>query len=169
MRVAPEIIAGLCRVRARDLLRTGSGDLGSVDPVKLLWGIAGVESTFGLNSYPRHENGYCFNGRYFDPKATAEWGCLAHCSYGPWQVMFDHFPPTISPIGLLVQGDGSAAADASLQAAIGVLNQAIARGARNLTDVVIAYNGPGDVPEYARRLFGAMERPLPQYEDRVIA
>jgi len=169
MRVAPNIIAGLCRVRSRDLLRPRPGDLANVDPVKLLWGIAGVESQFGELSNPRHENGYCFAGRYFDAKATAAWGCLAHCSYGPWQVMFNHFPQTISPIGLLVQADGSAAADASLQAAIGVLNQAIARGAANLTDLVVAYNGPGDVEFYAKKLFACFDRPMPQYEDRVVA
>ena len=169
MRVAPETVAGLCRVRARDLLRTGSGDLGGVDPVKLLWGIAGVESTYGLNSNPRHENGYCYNGRYFDAKLTDEWGCLAHCSFGPWQVMFPNFPNGVSAISLLPQGDGHVAADLSAMAAVAILNQAIARGARNLSDIVIAYNGPGEVPEYARRLFSAMERPLPQYVDPVIA
>lgn len=168
MRVSPEIIAGLCTVRSRDLLKLQQGDLAGVDPVKLLWAIAGVESSFGENSYPRHEQGYCFHGRYYDPKATAEWGCLAHCSYGPWQVMFDHFPPTISPIGLLVQGDGSGAADASCQAAIGVLNAAIARGAKSLFDLVIAYNGPADVDFYSQKLFACFDRPMPQFRDRAI-
>jgi hypothetical protein len=169
MRVSPEIVAGLCRVRSRDLMRPFPGDLSGVDPVKLLWAISGVESSFGQFSNPRHEQGYCSNGRYFDPKATSEWGCLAHCSYGPWQVMFTNFPQSISPVGLLVQGDGASAADASLQAAIGVLNRAIARGAANLTDIVIAYNGPADVEFYAKKLFACFDRPMPQYVDTVLA
>jgi hypothetical protein len=169
MRVSPEIVAGLCVVRSRDLLKMAQGDLAGTDPVKLLWAIAGVESNFGMNSAPRHEQGYCYSGRYFDAKATSEWGCLAHCSYGPWQVMFNHFPPSISPLSLLVQADGHVAADASLQGAIGVLNAAIARGAKNLLDLVIAYNGPADVEFYAKKLFACLDRPMPQYEDRVLA
>jgi hypothetical protein len=169
MRVAPEVVAGLCRARARDLLTPMPGELAGVDAAKLLWAFAGVESSFGLNSHPRHENGYCYNGRYFDPKATADIGCLAHCSYGPWQVMYDHFPKGITVFALLPQGEGTMAADMSIRAAILILNQAIARGASNLTDLVQAYNGPGDVPEYAKKLFAAMERPMPQYVDPVLA
>jgi hypothetical protein len=168
MRVAPEIVAGMCRVRSRDLLRPFPGALSGVDPVKLLWGIAGVESSFGRDSYPRHEAGYCFGGRYFDHVGTAEWGCLAHCSYGPWQVMYANFPKGISPIGLLVQADGHVAADASLQAAIGVLNWAIARGASSLTDLVIAYNGPEHEESYVARLLANLDRPMPQFRDSVL-
>jgi hypothetical protein len=83
--------------------------------------------------------------------------------------MFTNFPQSISPVGLLVQGDGASAADASLQAAIGVLNRAIARGAANLTDIVIAYNGPADVEFYAKKLFACFDRPMPQYVDTVLA
>ena len=169
MRIAPEIIAGMCQRRERDLLTPRQGDLAEFSGAKLLWGIAGVESSFGLYSHPRHEQGYCYNGRYYDPQATAEWGCLAHCSYGPWQVMFDHFPKSITPFQLLPQGDGHVAADVSLMAAIGVINQALARGAKTLVDLVIAYNGPGDVELYAKKLFAAMERPMPQYVDTVLA
>jgi Transglycosylase SLT domain len=169
MRVAPEIIAGICRDRARDLILPTPKAGMDVDPVKLLWALAGVESSFGQDSHPRHENGYCYAGRYFDPKRTAEWGCLAHCSFGPWQVMFDHFPESISPVELLPQGNGRTAAELSVRAAILILNKAIAGGARNLTDLVIAYNGPGDVPEYSKRLFASYDRPMPQYQETVPA
>lgn len=169
MRVAPEIIAGLCRVRERDLLRPFPGELAKVDPVKLLWAIAGVESSFGLDSAPRHESGYCYSGRYFDPKATADIGCLAHCSFGPWQVMYPHYPPGLSVFQLIPQADGSVAADLSCMAAIGVINRAISAGARSLADLVIHYNGPADVDVYARKLFACFDRPMPQYEDRVVA
>lgn len=169
MRIAPEIIAGMCLVRERDLLTPRQGDLGKISGAKLLWAIAGVESSFGLNSHPRHEQGYCYAGRYFDPNLTAEWGCLAHCSYGPWQVMFANFPKGVSPVSLLPQGDGHVAADLSAMACVAKLNQALARGAKTLIDLVIAYNGPGDVDNYTKKLFAAMERPMPQYTDPVLA
>lgn len=169
MRIAPEIIAGMCLVRERDLLLPRQGDLAAIGGRKLLWGIAGVESTFGQYSNPRHENAYCYAGRYYDPKATSEWGCLAHCSYGPWQVMFDHFPPGVTPLALLPQGDGRVAADLSLMACVSILNRALARGAKTLVDLVTEYNGPGDVPEYTQRLLANMDRPMPQYVDPVLA
>ncbi|SRR6266702_1562508 len=162
MRVAPEIVAGLCRARSRDLLTMAFGELSSVDPVRLLWAIAGVESSFGRDSYPRHENAYCYNGRYFNPQVTAEVGCLAHCSYGPWQVMYANFPAGVDPRALLPFNEGRIAAELSIRAAIAVLNKAIVRNARSLVDLVTHYNGPDDVPEYSRRLFAAMDRPMPQ-------
>jgi hypothetical protein len=169
MRVAPEIIAGFCRIRSRDLLQPRQGDLAALDPSKLLWAFAGVESSFGQNSHPRHEQGYCYNGRYFQQKATEQWGCLAHCSYGPWQVMFDHFPNGVTPIALLPQGDGHVAADLSAMACVAILNQALARGAKTLTDLAMAYNGPADTPEYMRQLLASYDRPMPQYTDPVLA
>lgn len=43
-----------------------------------------------------HEKAYCYGGRYYDdPIGGAElrrlsipWGCLAHSSFGPWQILF---------------------------------------------------------------------------------
>jgi Transglycosylase SLT domain len=58
------------------------------DPCALLRAIADVESTYGLNSNPRHEPAYCRGGKYFDGLVTKMYGCAAHCSYGPWQIMF---------------------------------------------------------------------------------
>lgn len=159
----------MCLVRGRDLLRMNNGDLSKLSPAKLLWAIAGVESSFGERSNPRHESGYCYGGRYYDAELSAAWGCLAHCSYGPWQVMFPHFPKGVTPFGLLPQGDGSVAADLCLQAAIGVLNPAIARGASNLVDIATAYNGPLNADAYARLLAQNSERPMPQYTDPVLA
>lgn len=63
-----------------------------VDAIKLLWGIAGKESSFGANCVPRHEAAYCFKGRYYDKKTDIEWGCASHSSYGPWQVMHANMP-----------------------------------------------------------------------------
>jgi len=169
MRVAPELIAGLCRARARDVFTPVHWQGSPVDSAKLLWALSGVESTFGLNSNPRHEQGYCVGGRYFDSTLTEQWGCLAHCSYGPWQVMFSNFPRGVSPISLLIQGDGTVAADLCIRGAIAVINRAIARGAQNLGDIVIAYNGPGNEKEYSARLAESYDRPMPQYQDPVTA
>lgn len=141
----------------------------AIDAAKLLWGISGVESTFGAFSNPKHEQAYCFGGRYFDGTLTDQWGCLTHCSYGPWQVMFPNFPRGVSPISLLIQGDGTVAADLCIRGAIAVINRAIARGAQNLGDIVIAYNGPGNEQEYSARLAEAFGRPMPQFQEGVTA
>ncbi len=105
MNVAPEIIAALCRKHAPDLLTPVKWQGTPLDKVRLLWGISGVESSFGLNCSPRHEPAYCYGGRYFNPVASREWGCLAHCSFGPWQVMFANFPYGVSPLSLIWETD----------------------------------------------------------------
>ncbi len=161
MKVAPEIVASLCRKHAPGLFTPGKWQGTPLDKVRLLWGIAGVESSFGFNSSPRHETGYCYGGRYLDPEATRAWGCLAHCSYGPWQVMFTHFPVGVSPLSLMWDTDGSVAAEICIRGAVRVLNDAIARKAANLADIVTAYNGPADVEQYAARLSEYFDRPMP--------
>jgi hypothetical protein len=165
MKVAPEIIAALCRKHAPDLFAPAQWQGTPLDKVRLLWGISGVESSFGLNCNPRHEPGYCFNGRYFDPDRTRMFGCLAHCSYGPWQVMFPHFPFGVSPLSLLWDADGRVAAETCLVGAVKVLNVAIAHGAKNLSDIVIAYNGPADEEEYSARLAEHLTIPMPETAD----
>jgi hypothetical protein len=155
--------------RACDLLKMEQGGLASVDPVKLLWAIAGVESNFGQNSAPRHEQGYCYGGRYFNVLATNDIGCLAHCSYGPWQVMYANFPKLTDPRSLIPFDDGTLSAELSVRAAISVLNRAISRGAKSLAELVIAYNGPRDVEHYEAKLLAAFDRPMPQSQDSVVA
>ena len=162
MKVAPEIIAALCRKHAPDLFAPREWQGTPLDKVRLLWGLAGVESSFGLNCNTRHETGYCYGGRYFDAERTREWGCLAHCSYGPWQVMFPHFPVGVSPLSLMWETDGRVAAETCLLGAIVVLNVAIGHGAKNMGDIVIAYNGPGNEEQYAARLSGCLDLPMPE-------
>jgi hypothetical protein len=162
VKVAPEIIASLCRAHAGELFTPANWQGTPFDKVRLLWGISGVESTFGMNCNPRHETGYCLGGRYFDRERTLQWGCLAHCSYGPWQVMFQNFPFAVSPLSLMWADDGLQAAQFCLRGAVGVLNRAIGRGVRNLSDLVIAYNGPANEEEYSGRLVEAMDRPIPE-------
>jgi len=169
VKVAPEIVAALCRKHAPDLFTPTSWQGTPLDKVRLLWAISGVESSFGLNCNPRHEHGYCFGGRYLDPERTREWGCLAHCSYGPWQVMFPHFPLSVSPLSLMWDTDGRVAAEQCLVGAIKVLNVAIAHGAKNLGDIVIAYNGPADEEHYSGQLSVCLDRPMPESVSPVTA
>jgi hypothetical protein len=169
MKVALEIVAALCRKHAPDLFTPVGWQGTPPDKVRLLWGLAGVESSFGLNCNPRHEQGYCFGGRYFDQDRTRVWGCLAHCSYGPWQVMFPHFAYGTSPLSLMWDEDGRVAAETCLVGAIKVLNVAIAHGTKNLGDIAIAYNGPANEEEYAARLSECLGVQMPVGLDSVTA
>jgi hypothetical protein len=162
MNVAPEIIAALCRKHAPDLLTPVSWQGDNVDKVRLLWGLAGNESSFGLNCTPRHEPGYCYGGRYFNPVASRSWGCLAHCSFGPWQVMYANFPVDVSPLSLMWETDGRVAAEVCCLGAVRMLNSIIARRPQRLGDIVLHYNGPGNVPTYEARLVQSMDRPMPE-------
>jgi hypothetical protein len=76
--------------------------------------------------------------------------------------MFPHFPIGVSPLGLVWELDGRIAADRSVLGAIIVLNNAIARGVRHLSDISIAYNGPANEEEYSARLVECQDRPMPE-------
>ncbi|HET9087127.1 MAG TPA: hypothetical protein VFN53_06380 [Acidobacteriaceae bacterium] len=73
-------------------IRTEVGNkLSLVDGSKLLLALSGNESSFGHNCKPRHETGYCTG--FYSHNATIVgltklFGHGAHCSYGPWQIMF---------------------------------------------------------------------------------
>jgi len=164
VKVSPEVVAALCRKHAVGLLTPVSWQGTPLDKVRLLWGIAGVESSFGFKCNPRHETGYCYGGKYFNPALTAEWGCLAHCSYGPWQVMFSNFSVGVSPLALLWLQDGRLASEACILGAIRVLNHAIAGNVHSLADIVIAYNGPADEEHYSARLVESWDKPMPEVE-----
>ena len=162
MKIAPEIIASLCKQHAPDLFTPAQWQGTPLDKVRLLWGIAGVESSFGEFCGPKHESGYCVGGRYFDRDRTLQWGCLAHCSFGPWQVMFVNFPFSVSPLSLMWATDGRDAADLCIRGAVGLLNRIIGRGAQNLAQIVIGYNGPANEEQYSARLFECIDRPMPE-------
>lgn len=85
---APEITAGICRELGPQIkLPAGS----TLEADRVLWALAGCESDFGQYALPRHEPAYCYGGRYASAALSKRYGCFAHCSYGPWQVMFPHF------------------------------------------------------------------------------
>jgi hypothetical protein len=162
MKVAPEIVAALCRKHAPGLLTPVKWAGSPLDKVRLLWGIAGVESSFGWNCNPKHEAGYCYGGKYFDRERSHDWGCLAHCSYGPWQVMFENFPLGVSPLSLVWDSDGRVASEVVCLGAVRRLNQIIAGGAPGLSDIVLHYNGPADVEEYTAKLVDCQNHPMPE-------
>jgi hypothetical protein len=162
MKLAPEIVAELCRKYAGVVLTPANWQGTPLDKVRLLWGIAGVESSFGERSNPHHDASYCVGGRWVDKDKTHAWGCLAHCSYGPWQVEFPNFPVGVSPLSLMWSMDGRIASELCLSAAVRVLNRAIAPGAQKLADIVYHYNGPANVEEYSAKLVECCDHPMPE-------
>ena len=162
MNLSRALIASICLAHA-----PGITPVPGIDSAKLLWGVAGNESSFGDAFAPRHEASYCYEGPAFNAQATKVWGCLAHCSYGPWQVMFANFPPGISPI-LLAQ-TGPTMAEACVIAAVAEINSAIKRGAATIPEIAEVYNAgslrPRVVPaEYMAKLLTSYKTPMPQLE-----
>lgn len=56
--------------------------------------IAHCETNYGKRGYATlHEPAYCYKGIYYKASPdlqdeTWKWGCLAHQSYGPWQLLY---------------------------------------------------------------------------------
>lgn len=81
-----------------DLIATHSSELladrSRVSPEGILKAIAHMESSYGARSLATlHESAYCYGGRYYVNSAQLQheshlWGCQAHCSYGPWQLLY---------------------------------------------------------------------------------
>lgn len=65
----------------------------TIEGPKLLWALSGNETSFGQNVVARHESAFCplQHGRYskdgLQGALFRDWGCLACCSYTPWQLM----------------------------------------------------------------------------------
>lgn len=128
-------IAAACRARGPLLRLDACPD---VDGVKLLWALAGNESSFGHNCKPRHENAFCV-GRYSQQLVVTSlykrYAHAAHCSFGPWQVML---------VNIGVNADLSVfdtAMDAAL-VAVNFVNEVILgrQGATTLDQIFDAYN-----------------------------
>ena len=111
------------------------GEASSVDFEALLWAIGGVESSFGRNNVPRHEAAYHRGGRYFDRKLDRKFGCHAHCSYGPWQVMYPNVV-TIKPADPRLMLDPLHA----LPITVGWMQYVVGRGAVTVRDIADAWN-----------------------------
>jgi hypothetical protein len=110
----------------------------TIDGARLLWALAGNESSFGLNASPRHEQAYCHGGRYYDKALTGIWGCLAHCSFGAWQVMYPNisFGGAVSPLDVMNKPEVAA------NAAVQFINRRIlmAEKATTIEEIADAYN-----------------------------
>ena len=128
-----------------------------IDGAQLLWAIAGTESSFGADSVPRHEPAYCFAGALFDKPASVAWGCWAHCSYGPWQVMFANAMPGISPTLF------GTSPQLSAQAAVLFLQNMIRRQApQSLAQLAEIYN-KGHItpdPDYVAKIAANYDVPI---------
>jgi hypothetical protein len=66
----------------------------AISRTALMRAIADVETRGGERwGATLHESAYCYGGKYYQMSAELRrlshpWGCLAHSSFGPWQIMF---------------------------------------------------------------------------------
>lgn len=108
-----------------------------VNAEALLWAIGGVESSHGKVNVPRHEQAYCMGGRYHERNLYWKFGCMAHCSWGPWQIMFTNVwsisRQQITPMEM-------ADPHAALFVTIEWLNRVIRRGAGSVAAIADAWN-----------------------------
>ena len=101
-----KVVAALCRKYVGQIPNSNDGSGNLIDVPRLLWALAGNESTFGDNCKPRHEPAYDVGGYYYERSqavrdAVKKYGvdadgkARAACSYGPWQVMLinTHYTP----------------------------------------------------------------------------
>jgi len=171
-----QVIATLCRKYGPSLRLPSGGD-----GARVLWALAGCESDFGAYPLPKHEDGYCAGHRYDIPALTKRWGCAAHCSYGPWQLMFPHLwdllpaPMRDPSLLLFAAGDAgpkfSAAADYLCAATVSFVNAEILgrQKATTLEQIAKAFNHGNwadayDDSEYTDRARRFYQTPLPQEE-----
>ena len=118
-----------------------------VDGAQLLWAIAGVESSFGLNCQPRHEPAYDVGGHYAThapmPGLLQAWGPAAACSYGPWQLMLCD-----APVGMTPQGFDSL--DGCAKASLADLNRKLRNfKPQNLAEIGECWNAGHITPDSA--------------------
>jgi hypothetical protein len=144
-------IARICRTYGSVI----KGLAASFDGPTLLWAISGNETSFGANCVPRHEIEYCTQsawhrksdgtfefrrGRYSMHNSAGmesehAWGCWAHASYGPWQLMFANaqgYTPDELEFDL----------EKAAEATVGFLNRKIAElQPKTLPDIARLWNG----------------------------
>jgi hypothetical protein len=147
--VPQDTIVSLCRKHGPSL-KLSSG----LDGVRLMWAIAGAESSFGADCTPRHENAYDVGGFYYQhsPSVRAlikSYGSAGASSYGPWQVLLVN-APNFTPSELQADPDKCA------QAFVCHMNIFVLgfRGARTLEQIAQTYNSgnfyPNPSPEVLR-------------------
>jgi len=130
------------------------------DGPTLMFALAMVESSDGKSCAPLHEDGYCRGGKYFDEIATAQWNCLAHMSYGEWQVMWANLK--VSPVILLSDADTRAKLSSKFIANLALrVSQAGLDLKGSLALFAHHYNGPNVSQKYIDNLTAAYEKGLP--------
>lgn len=152
MQIARSNLAALCQKYGPQLGKLPPG----IDGPQLLWAIAGNESSFGAESNPRHEPGYCHGGKYFNPNLTTKWGCLAHMSYGPFQVMYPNSLEQ-TPLNLLSSWDLC-----GLVASVFMKNYVLLAKPKDLAEIGEVFNA-GHItpdPEYVAKLTANYAVPL---------
>lgn len=137
-----------------------------VEGAQLLWGMSGVESSFGANCTPRHEPAFDIGGVYGShapmPQLLALYGSpAAASSYGPWQVM-------------LCNTAGMAPADfddidQAVQASITYLNSELRRfKPQSIAEVGEVWNAGHITPDpgYVAKLTANYAVPIPEGVNR---
>lgn len=160
-----EEIAAVCRELGPKLVGLPDG----VDGTRLLWGIAGCESSFGSNAVPKFEDAY-YSGRYsanIDQHRLNElYGRNGASSFGPWQVMLVNAPQGSTPQSFTSAHYGAVAA-------VAVLNRIMrTQKPKTLGDIGDAFNSGNSrdnnrVPEYRAKLERFYNTPMPQSAVRI--
>ena len=117
----------------------------NLDGARVLWAIAGVESSFGLNCQPRHEMSYCTGSLSHAPQVVAlteKYGHAAHASFGPWQMMLCNAASVTTAGNWACPPENFASLEFCVEKAVAFINARIlkAEGARTLEQIAWAYN-----------------------------
>jgi hypothetical protein len=130
------------------------------DGPTLMFALAMVESSEGKNCAPRHEDGYCRGGKYFDKIATEQWNCLAHMSYGEWQVMWANMK--VAPQILLTDQETRAKLSSLFIANLALRASQAGQGLKaSLALFAHHYNGPATTQKYIDDLTAAYQKGIP--------
>lgn len=111
----------------------------SIDGVRLLWALAGNESSFGRNCLPRYESAFYTGGAYGSSDQMvpliAKFGHNAACSYGPWQLMLVNAPVGAVP-------EDFASIDNACLFTVNFINHRIIRGqgAKTVEEIADSFN-----------------------------
>jgi hypothetical protein len=150
------------------LKETDDGTGKPIEGPRLLWAIAGNESSFGANCKPRHELAYDWGGHYAKEHHQADllqlYGSDAACSWGPWQVMPCNalgFKPT--ELGMELEKAATAT--------VGYLKRFVLAGrqARTLKEVLDCYNSGTYRDAITPAVETYIERGLVHYFEEVIS
>lgn len=144
-----------------------------ISATRLLWAIAGVESSFGLWCGARHEIEYC-NQKHWHKRSTGaecelregmhseaianlthQYGCWAHCSYGWAQIMFPNVRGGFTPFELDSNPEKVA------EALLSFLKADVMPHVQTIEDFCRMYNGPATTAAYIQQFRSYYAQALP--------